>query len=114
MDAFLAFVSVLAGLVPAVATFAPLIAYVVDALKRIGLPNGYAPLASGLLNVAAYALVYFATDAQRAEFPNAVAAILAVAPYVVAVLASVLATPAIHDALVARGFGYTHEASPKG
>lgn len=115
MDNFLAFVSAIAGLVPVVAVFSPLISYIVDAAKRVGLvPNNYAPLASGLLNLGAYAAVFFATDAQRAEFPAAVNAILTVAPFVVALLAGLLTTPAVHDALIKRGIGYSHEVLPKG
>ncbi len=115
MENLVAFLNALAGLVPVVAVFSSLISYIVDALKRTGLvPNDYAPLASGILNLVAYAVVFFATDAQRAEFPALVNAILTVAPFIVALVAGLLATPAVHDALIKRGIGFSHETAPKG
>lgn len=110
MDQFIVFFSTLAGFVPVVVAFAPLVSYLVDIAKRIGLPNGYAPVLSGLLNVAAWVLVFFSTDEQIANYPNVVSGILAVAPYIVALVASLLATPLLHDALTAKGFGYSHRA----
>ena len=108
MDNLLAFLAALAALVPVVSTVAPLVAFVVDTAKRIGLPNGYAPLVSGLLNLLAFAAMFFLTDAQKAQIPDAVAGILAVAPFVVALLISVLATPVVHDMLTAKGLGFSH------
>lgn len=110
MDQFIVFFSTLAGFVPVVVAFAPLVSYLVDAAKRIGLPDGYAPVLSGVLNLAAWVLVFFSSDEQIAQFPNVVAGVLAVAPYVVALVASLLATPLVHDALTDKGFGFSHKA----
>jgi hypothetical protein len=114
MSTFLAFFSSLAGLVPVVAVFAPLFAYVTDTAKRLGLPDGAAPIVSGILNLAGYALVFFSSDATKAQFPSVVAGILAIAPYLVALVAGLLATPLAHNALLAAGHGVSNTANGNG
>lgn len=114
MSEFLAFFSQLAGLVPVVGVFASLISYVVDTAKRLGLPDGYAPAVSGGLNLVAYALVFFASDTTKAQFPGVVAGVLAVAPYIVALVGSLIASSAFHDALTKVGIGFSHTEVPAG
>lgn len=107
MEQFLQFTVHLLGLVPAVALFAPLIALVVDFLKRAGaLPDGYAPLASGVLNLLAYALVWFAGESK--DMTTIVNAVTALAPYIFALFLSLLATARAHKAAVGIGIGYSH------
>jgi hypothetical protein len=108
MDAFVNFFASVAGFVPVVAFGATLIAFIVDTAKRLGLPDGYAPALSGGLNLALYALLYFAGDAHRAQIQDAVAAIYAVTPYVVALLMSALGAVGVHQQLTKIGLGYSH------
>jgi hypothetical protein len=111
MDTALNFVGSVLGFVPAVAFGATLIAFLVDTAKRLGLPDGSAPALSGALNLALYALVFFATDAQKATIQDAVTAINLVAPYVTALFFSLLATAKAHHTLAPTGIGYSHSAA---
>jgi hypothetical protein len=108
MALFVGFLSSLLGFVPVVGFGAALIAFVVDTGKRLGLPDGYAPLVSGGLNLALYGLLFLGNDAQDARLQNAVAAINLIAPYVVALFMSVLTTVKAHQHLAAAGIGYSH------
>lgn len=110
MNEFLSFIATLLGFVPVVAAVAPLVAFLVDTAKRFGLPDGYAPLASGLLNLLVYALFYF-VELDEAAVQNVVEAILAIAPYIVALLISLFGSAWAHQQLAKIGVGYRH---PKG
>lgn len=114
MDALLAFLTKLAALVPALAVFAPVFAFVIDLAKRLKLPDGYAPLVQSVLNVAGLAVLYALTDAQRAQLPDAVANFQVIAPYILALFVSVLVTPLAHKALTAVGLGFSHSAGNSG
>ena len=102
------FMSVLLGYVPAVMVAAPLIAFVIDQAKRFGLPDGYAPLVSGLLNLAAYAALYFAGAEHQGDVETVIEAITMIAPIVVALFTSALASNAAHNLLMWAGLGYSH------
>lgn len=112
MEQFLAFVAVLLALVPVIAFGSPLIAFIVDTLKRIGLPDGFAPLASGLLNLALYAVVFFVGPEHEGEVKNVVDGLLLIAPVVLALFTGVIATVKAHQKLAAAGVGYNH-SGPK-
>lgn len=114
MEQFLAFFVVLAGLVPAVAGAAPVIAFLIDTAKRFGLPDGYAPAVSGALNLAAFALLFFGGDAVKQQFPSVAAGFLAVAPYIVALIGSLVVTVAAHNTLVKTGQGVSNTAKAGG
>jgi len=104
------FVNGLLALVPVVAFAAPLIAFVIDTTKRFGLPDGYAPLVSGLLNLALYAVVYFVGEAHADQVQTVVEAVTMLAPVIVALFVSLLGTTGAHKALELIGIGYSHEA----
>ena len=111
MDGLLGFILALADLVPVVGFGAGLIAVIVDALKRFGLlPDGFAPLAASLLNVALFAIVYFVGD--QADIEGLVEAITALAPYIIGLLSVALAAPAVHNALERVGVGFSHKSFP--
>ena len=77
LELFLEFVSEVLGLVPIISFGAPLIAFLVDTLKRFGLKDGFAPLASGLLNAILYTVVWLAGDDNLAGVQTIVEALAA-------------------------------------
>ncbi len=107
MEVTVTFFEVLLGLVPVVAFAAPLIAFLVDQAKRAGLPDGFAPLVSGVLNLVFFALLFFLpNEAERIE--DYTGAVYAFAPYVVALLVALISSSWVHDRLTAVGIGYSH------
>ena len=108
MSEFLKFVDLLLGYAPAVG-YAPLIAWFVDMGKKHGLiPDGYAHLASGVLNVLIMAALYFAGPEHEAEVRSVLDAVYLAGPAVVGLFAALASTKLSHNALVALGFGYSH------
>jgi len=109
MEQFLVFVNVLLGFIPAVAGAAIAIAAIVDGLKKIGwLKDGYAPLASGLLNMAVFVILFFLGDQYGKQVQSALDAIAIVAPVIVSLLGALLATNGVHNLLTGIGFGFSH------
>lgn len=109
MENFLVFVNVLLGFVPAVAGAAIAIAAIVDGLKKLGwLPDGYAPLASGLLNLAVFVALFFLGDEYGKEIQSTMDAIAIVAPVVVSLLIALLSTSKAHDLLTGIGLGFSY------
>jgi hypothetical protein len=110
LDTLLAFLLELCDLIPAVAFGAPFIAFVIDLLKRLpkySLPDGYAPLVSGLLNLALYAALFFFKDKQDA-ITGIVQALNTLAPFILMLFTSTLVTAGAHDKLANRGLGYSY------
>lgn len=110
MDTFLAFINSLAGLVPVVAFGVPLIAIIVDAAKAggKGLPDGYAPLVAGLLNVGLYAVVYFAGPDNTVKVQNVVQGLTLIAPVVLGAVMTAIGAAKLHTVLKPVGFGFSH------
>lgn len=101
------FLSVLLGFVPKVAEAAIVIAVLIDCAKRLKiLPNGYAPLASVVLNLIAYILFYFFGE-HSDVIVSVIGVIASTAPVVTALLVSLLSTKLVHDLLVKIGVGYS-------
>ena len=111
MDNTLEFLRVLLALVPTVAGAAIAIGSIVDGAKRLGwLPDGYAPLASLVLNFAVYVALYFLGERYGEEIQSVLDAIAMISPVLVAVLASLAGSKIVHDILVSIGLGYSHTA----
>lgn len=108
MDTLLGFGNSLLALVPVMGFAAPLIAFIVDTAKRAKLPDGYAPLLSGLLNFAVFAVLYFVGEAHRAQVQDVVQLLTQIAPVIVALFISLLGTAKAHDLLSAVGIGFSH------
>jgi len=104
------FLNDLLVLVPVIAFAAPLIAFLVDTFKRFGLPDGYAPLISGVLNLGMYAALYFLSD-QEAEIQTVIEAMYQLAPIILALFVSVLSTKSAHDLLEKVGIGFSYSNS---
>lgn len=113
MDALLSFVGNLLGLIPVVAFGAPLVAFLVDLAKRLRLPDGYAPLLSGALNLVLYGVVFFAGDKHLPQVQNVVQAMTLAAPVILSIFVSLLSTAAAHNMLAAIGVGFKHDAAAK-
>lgn len=112
MVELLAFLETVLKFVPTVAVAAGVIALIVDFLKRIGvLPDGYAPLASLILNAAAWVLVYLFGDVAVGEVTEPLAQIL---PYVFSLLVSLGITEWAHNIYTPKGLGYSFSAQTKG
>lgn len=105
MDTFVAFFSQLAALVPTVAFGSALIATLVDIAKRVGLKDGYAPLASAVLNVVLYGVVFFAGDAHLDQVKGVVGGLTLIAPVVLSLFGSLVASAKWHDLLTEIGIG---------
>jgi hypothetical protein len=115
LDTVLKFLDELLILIPAVTFGAPFIATFVDLLKRLPfrpLPNNYAPLASGIMNLALYTFCYFATDQQEEVAKGVMQAIISLSPFVLMLFTGLVFTAKAHDKLSAIGIGksYTGEA----
>jgi hypothetical protein len=110
MNTFVSFVDALLDLVPAVAFGAPLIAILVDAAKRVGLPDGYAPLASGLLNLILYGVLFF-LKGREGEVQTIVEGLTALAPFILSLFVGLLATAGSHKKLLNIGVGYSNTSS---
>jgi hypothetical protein len=109
MEQFLVFVNVLLGFVPAVAGAAVAIAVLVDGLKKLGwLPDGYAPLASGVLNLAVFVALFFLGDQYGKEVQSVLDGIAIVAPVLVSLLIALLSTSKAHDLFNSIGLGYSY------
>lgn len=110
-DIVLAFFVTLLTLVPAVGFGAPTIALLVDTAKRVGMPSKFSPLMSLVLNLALYAIVYFTGPEKRGQVEGVVAAIYAVAPFILALFVSLIMTVRSHKGWVTTGIGY--RATPR-
>ena len=104
---FFQFLQVFLGLV-AVPAAAPVLAVFIDFLKKVGLPDGFAPLVSGLVNVAVYAILFFAGKENTEMVGSFLDAFVLVAPYIFALFLSLVATAKAHDVLTPMGYGYSH------
>lgn|SRR5574341_267559 len=103
-SALLDFVFILLGLVPAIGAAAPLIALIVDALKKAGvISDGYAGLVSAGLNFVVFALIYF-LGAEKVE--GVIAVLVSIAPFVLGLFVSAVVSGLAHKVAVALGFGY--------
>jgi len=115
MSNFLTFVEVLLGFVPAVAGAAIAIAALVDGLKKLGwLPDGYAPLASGILNLVVFVALFFLGDQYGKEVQSVLDGIAIIAPVIVSLLIALLSTSKAHDLLTSIGLGVSYSASKAG
>lgn len=104
-QALLDFVFVLLGLVPVIGAAAPLIALIVDALKKAGvLSDGYAGLVSAGLNFVAFGLIYF-FGAEKVE--GVIGVLLSLTPFVLGLFASAVASGLWHKVAVKLGFGFS-------
>jgi len=111
MDQFLVFAETLLGFIPAVAGAAIAIAALVDGLKKLGwLPDGYAPLASGLLNLVVFVLLFFLGDQYGKEVQSVLDGIAIIAPVIVSLLIALLSTSKAHDLLTSIGLGVSYSA----
>lgn len=109
MEQFLVFVETLLGFIPAVAGAAIAIAALVDGLKKLGwLQDGYAPLASGLLNLTVFVLLFFLGDQYGKEVQSALDGIAIIAPVIVSLLIALLSTSKAHDLLTSIGLGFSY------
>jgi len=109
MSQFLVFIETLLGFIPAVAGAAIAIAALVDGLKKIGwLKDGYAPLASGLLNLVVFVALFFFGDQYGKEVQSVLDGIAIVAPVIVSLLIALLSTSKAHDLLNSIGLGYSY------
>ena len=107
VDTGTAFIEHFGALLPVVGFAAPLIALIVDAAKRFRMPSKYAPALSLMLNALVYCALYFANDAQDAQIQSAIEAVYAIAPYVITISISLLATPGAHRLFTWAGIGYS-------
>lgn len=107
--AFLEFCGNLFTLVPVVAPAVLLIAIIVDGAKKAKiLPNGYAPVLSGVLNAAVFLVYYLAGPDRTAQIDGIIKAVTVFAPFIVGYAASVFSTAKAHNAMVEAGFGYSY------
>lgn len=113
MEQLQGFADALLALVPVVAFGAPLISVIVDTAKRAGLKDGAAPLLSGVLNLALYALVFFAGDTRKGEVESVVQALTLVAPIVAGYFVSLLSTAQAHELLAKIGIGFKNSQREK-
>jgi len=113
MDQLSGFTEALLGYVPVVAFGAPLVAFIVDAAKRFGLPDGKAPLVAGLINLALFSVVFFVGKEHEKGVQDAVQALVLVAPAVLALFVQLLATAKAHAELTKIGVGFQHQAAEK-
>lgn len=104
----LEFLGVLAGLVPVVGFGGPLIAYLVDQIKRVGLPNGYAPLVAAAGNLLLFGVVFFVGPEKENDVRTAVDGIYKLAPFVVGFIVTAILAARSHDQLVTTGQGFSH------
>jgi len=110
---FVKFIEALLEMVPQVAFAAPVIAILIDQLKRVGLPDGYAPLASGLLNLTFFALVYFLPE-REGDIATIAEAAAQLAPFVVSFVLSLLTAAKVHQLTEPIGIGYSHTSKTVG
>jgi hypothetical protein len=108
MDTLLQFLEVLLGFVPEIAAASALIAIIVDTAKRVGLPNGYAPLAAAVLNLVFYGLFWFIGEDGQEEVGAIITSLEVLAPVIVAWLVSMFGANWVHKKAVPAGFGYSH------
>jgi len=115
MDQFLVFIETVLGFVPAVAGAAIAIAALVDGLKKLGwLPDGYAPLASGLLNLSVFVALFFLGDQYGKEVQSVLDGIAIIAPVIVSLLIALLSTVKAHDLLTSIGLGVSYSSRKAG
>jgi len=109
MEQFLVFVNLMLGFIPVVAGAAVAIAAIVDGLKKIGVvKDGYAPLASGVLNLVVFVGLFFFGDQYGKEVQSALDAIAIVAPVIVSLLIALLSTSKAHELLNSIGLGFSY------
>jgi len=104
---FVAFLEAVLDMVPEVAFAAPLIAVLIDQAKRIGLPDGFAPLMSAALNFAFFTVLYFLPESE-ADVATLAGAFETLAPFVVSFVLSLLAAAKVHQLTKPIGIGYSH------
>ena len=104
---FITFLEALLDLVPEVAAAASFIAVVIDQLKRVGLPDGYAPLVNGVLNLVFFTILYFAPEAEN-DIATITGAFEVLAPYIVSIILSIVGATKVHKLLLPTGVGYSH------
>lgn len=109
MDTLFAFLTTLAGLAPVVVTAAPLIAQIVDALKKFGIvKNGDAPAASAIFNFIVFAIYFFVGTENAGQVDSALSVITVLAPFVIGYFGALYTTGFAHKLAVTFGFGFTH------
>jgi len=104
---FVEFIEALLEMVPQVAFAAPVIAILIDQLKRVGLPDGYAPLINGVLNLVFFTILYFAPEAEN-DIATITGAFEVLAPYIVSIILSIVGAAKVHKLLLPTGVGFSH------
>lgn len=118
MDAFLdtqfySFLLEMFDLIPIVAGVSVFISVLIDQLKRLKiLPDGYAPLVSGGLNLIFYIVLYFLSDSQDAELIGFFENIAYVMPYLVSIFLSLGIGEWAHRYFKQKGIGYSYSLQP--
>jgi len=115
LDTLLNFLLNLSGLVPVVAVGVFPIAFIVDLLKRLPkpltLPNGWAPLASGILNLALFTAFFFLNNKHDEVLTGALQAFATMSPFILMLFMSMLGTSGAHNKLTDHGLGYSYAAA---
>lgn len=111
VDSLVGFLLELLSYVKVVPIAVPVIALLVDMLKRLpgkyALKDGYAPLVSGLLNLGVYAAYFFLTDKQDAFLDGILNGLTVLGPFILTLFGSVLGTASAHTSLASAGIGYS-------
>lgn len=119
MDAFLdtqlySFLLEMFDLIPVVAGVSVFISVLIDQLKRLKvLPDGYAPLVSGGLNLVFYIVLYFLSDAQDAQVVGIFGDIATVMPYLVSLFLALGVGDWTHNYFKQKGIGYSYTLQPR-
>lgn len=110
VDELIAFLDMLLGFIPEVGIAAPLIAFIVDALKKYArLPDGRGGLAALLLNALFFGAIYVASRLGAGEeFGVMIIELGKFAPAVMAVLVAVWGSDKVHKFAAKRRFGYSY------
>lgn len=112
LNTLLAFLLTICTLIPAVPAGAPAFAAIIDIWKRLpgrfGLKNGWAPLVSGLLNLALFTALFFLNNEGDKMVESLLGAVTALSPYILMLFVNLLATAGAHDKLVGIGVGKSH------
>lgn len=108
MEQLIAFMDKFAALLPLLAVAAPLVAFVIDLLKRVKLPDGTAPIVSGVLNAGVLVLLFVYGDEGVTAIKKANDLIVIVGPAITVWVGMVLTAPKWHDLFKAIGLGFSH------
>ena len=114
MELLSAFLDKLLALLPLVVVAAPIIAFFIDLGKRVGLPDGLAPILSGVLNAGVLVVLFVFGDQGVIVIKKVNDLIVVVGPAVTIWVLSVLASPKFHELLKGAGLGFSHPVEGNG